>query len=128
MKNRLRELREDKGITQLNLAVRIGTSQQTISKIEQYLVTPRADLAIKLAGFFNVSLEYLLYLSDEKYSNDTFKRFNKVCDKYSEFIYDFSYLEETDRIIVQVLVKEMLRQRCREEKDFKDTEFGSKQA
>lgn len=64
MKNRVKELRLEKGILQENLARKIGTTQQTISKIESCKYIPSTDLLINIASYFNVSIDYLLCLSD----------------------------------------------------------------
>lgn len=40
METRVKQLREERNISQLNLAVRIGVSQQTISKIEMGTCVP----------------------------------------------------------------------------------------
>lgn len=63
MNTRVKELREKKNLTQLGLAIRAETSQQTISKIENGTCIPKIDLAIRLAAIFNVSLDYLFTLN-----------------------------------------------------------------
>lgn len=68
MNTRVKELREKKNLTQLGLAIRAETSQQTISKIENGTCIPKIDLAIRLAAIFNVSLDYLFELSNSKRS------------------------------------------------------------
>ena len=65
-KIRLRQLRESNKITQLKLALDLGTNQNTISRYETG--EREADYAtlIKIADYFNVSLDYLLYRTDKK--------------------------------------------------------------
>ena len=58
MKNRVKELREAKHLTQTGLALKVGSTQQTISKIEREIGVPKLDLALIMADFFNVTLEY----------------------------------------------------------------------
>ena len=67
MKNRVKELREAKHLTQTGLALKVGSTQQTISKIEREIGVPKLDLALIMADFFNVTLEYLFCLSDKKH-------------------------------------------------------------
>ena len=57
---RLKELREKKGISQLKLAMDLSMNQNTISRYETG--THQADYAtlIKLADYFDVSIDYLL--------------------------------------------------------------------
>lgn len=58
--SRLKELRINKGISQLGLAEILGMSQQAIGKWETGKATPDYENLKKLASFFNVSTDYLL--------------------------------------------------------------------
>ncbi|ASJ05119.1 helix-turn-helix transcriptional regulator [Thermococcus barossii] len=57
MKNRLRELREELGITQEKLARALGVTRQTIIAIEKGRYDPSLRLAFKIARFFGVKIE-----------------------------------------------------------------------
>ncbi|NJE76258.1 helix-turn-helix transcriptional regulator [Thermococcus sp. ES12] len=57
MKNRLRELREELGITQEELARALGVTRQTIIAIEKGKYDPSLKLAFKIARFFNTTIE-----------------------------------------------------------------------
>ncbi|WP_258083822.1 helix-turn-helix transcriptional regulator [Thermococcus thermotolerans] len=57
MKNRLRELREELGITQEELAKALGVTRQTIIAIEKGRYDPSLRLAFKIARFFNRKIE-----------------------------------------------------------------------
>ncbi len=61
---RLKQLRKAKGISQLNLAMRLNTNQNTISRYETGEREPAINDLIKIADFFNVSLDYLLERTD----------------------------------------------------------------
>lgn len=67
---RIRDIREDRDLSQAQVAAVIKTTQQQYSKIE----TGKADISgeklILLAKFYNVSADYLLGLSKE--SNPAF--------------------------------------------------------
>ncbi len=62
--NRIRELRLKNHITQTELAKKIHVSPQVISKYEKNERKPKIDKLQSLANFFNVSVEYLMGLSD----------------------------------------------------------------
>jgi len=65
MKNRLRELREGKGLTQEELAKALGVTRQTIIAIEKGRYDPSLRLAFKIARFFGVKIEdVFLYEGD----------------------------------------------------------------
>ncbi len=62
---RLKEIRKKRSITQLKLAMDLNISQNTISRYETG--EREADYAtlIRLADYFNVSLDYLLERTDD---------------------------------------------------------------
>ena len=63
--NRIKELREDFGLTQTDLAKAINTSQRNISRWEKNEIEMGANFAISLAKYFNVSIEFLLGISSD---------------------------------------------------------------
>jgi len=66
MKNRLRELREARGLTQEELAKALGVTRQTIIAIEKGRYDPSLRLAFKIARFFGVKIEdVFIYEGDE---------------------------------------------------------------
>ena len=62
---RIKQLREEDGLSQAQLAKAVGISQAAIALWELGDRTPSADAIIKLAEFFDVSADYLLGLKDE---------------------------------------------------------------
>ena len=66
LKNNLRRCRFDNDeMSQEDLALEIGVTRQTIHSIEKEKFVPSTLLALKLAKFFNKSVEEIFYLSDE---------------------------------------------------------------
>ncbi len=63
--NRIRDLREDRDLTQAEIAKVIGTTQQQYSKIETGKADITGDKLTLLAKFYNVSTDYILGLSKE---------------------------------------------------------------
>ena len=57
---RLKELRKKKGISQLRLATELNTTQNTISRYETGEREPGIAELIKIADYFNVSVDYLI--------------------------------------------------------------------
>lgn len=108
MKNRVKQLREERNISQLNLAVRIGSSQQTISKLEKGSI-PRADVIVNIAKFFNVSLEYVLCLSENKRVLENQIAANQLLEHYYDFLVDFQELNKTNQETVEVLMRHLLK-------------------
>lgn len=63
---RLKDLREDNDLLQKDIAKKLGISQQYYSQYELGNYTMPIELLIKLAKDYNVSLDYLVGLSDKK--------------------------------------------------------------
>ena len=61
---RLKEIRKSKGISQLKLAMDLNTNQNTISRYETGEREPGITELIKIADYFNVSIDYLLERTD----------------------------------------------------------------
>ena len=57
---RLKEIRKQNGISQLKLALDLNMSQNTISRYETGEREPGINELIKIADYFNVSVDYLL--------------------------------------------------------------------
>jgi len=57
MRNRIRELRAQAGLSQGQLAEAMGVSRQTINAIETERYTPSLPLALALARYFNSTVE-----------------------------------------------------------------------
>ncbi len=57
MKNRIEELRKDRGINQQELARAIRVSRQTISSIENGKYNPSLELAFIISDYFQLPIE-----------------------------------------------------------------------
>jgi len=57
MKNRLEQLRRERGIRQEELADAMAVSRQTISSLENGRYNPSIELAFRLARYFGLSIE-----------------------------------------------------------------------
>ena len=65
MQNRVRELREAKGLSQGELAGELDVSRQTINSIEVGRYVPSLPLALKLARFFGRQVEEMFDADEE---------------------------------------------------------------
>ncbi|MGN1200700.1 MAG: helix-turn-helix domain-containing protein [Candidatus Caccovivens sp.] len=61
---RLKELRQEKNLTTFQLSKLIGCSDASISRWENEIRTPNAEVLVKFAKFYNVSTDYLCGLED----------------------------------------------------------------
>ncbi len=67
LNERLRALRESRGINQKELAKKIYVSKQSMSNWENDNIQPSVEVLMRIANFFSVSTDYLLGLDDRKY-------------------------------------------------------------
>lgn len=66
MKNRIEEIRKDRGIRQEEFAKVLGVSRQTISSLETGRYNPSIMLAWKIARYFGMSIEEVFIFEDEQ--------------------------------------------------------------
>lgn len=66
MKNRLEEMRKERGIKQEELAISLEVSRQTIGSLENDRYNPSILLAFKIARYFNVSIEDIFIYEEEE--------------------------------------------------------------
>jgi putative transcriptional regulator len=64
MRNTVRELRTEQGLSQGELGSTMGVSRQTINSIEQERYTPSLPLALALARFFQTTVEAMFDAGD----------------------------------------------------------------
>lgn len=64
MKYRIKEIREDRDLTHKDLAKILNIAQSTYSDLENENSSAKAEYLIPLAKFYNVSIDYLLGLTD----------------------------------------------------------------
>jgi len=65
VKNRLEELRKQRGLTQEELANALEVSRQTIGSLENGRYNPSITLAFKIARFFGMSIEDIFIYEEE---------------------------------------------------------------
>jgi len=61
----LKQLRAERGMSQQEVADRLGLNKQAVSQYERGVRKPNFEIAEKLADIFNVDLNYLLGYSDK---------------------------------------------------------------
>lgn len=63
IKTELKKYRENAGLTQKELAEKVGVRRETISHLEKNRYNPSLELAMELAQVFNISVEMLFRLN-----------------------------------------------------------------
>ena len=99
--NKIKQLREEKNITQANLAKLLDVSPSTVGMWEQNRRTPDIEILKKLSDILNVSVDYLLgktdvrnYLEDPNitialHSDETSLDYSDLSDEAKKEVQDF---------------------------------------
>ena len=65
MKNRIEEIRKERGIRQEEFAKSMGVSRQTISSLENGRYNPSILLAYKIANYFKMTIEEVFIFEED---------------------------------------------------------------
>ena len=93
MANRIRQLREKKGLTQEALATELEITQQQLSKYERNIASIKVESLKKVAAYFNVTTDYLLGISDVKRNVVGVVEMGKTLDEYYNLVELYRGLE-----------------------------------
>lgn len=66
LSQRLRKCREEKGLTQGQVAIYCDMTEKTYQNYELMRRQPKLEFIIKIADLYNVSIDYLVGRTDEK--------------------------------------------------------------
>jgi len=66
--NRIKQLREERHMTQVRLSIELEVSQEAVSAYEHGKHYPSVSTLMKLANLFHTSCDYILGLTDLRYS------------------------------------------------------------
>lgn len=67
LNERIKELRNSRKMTQVELAKALGLTKQCVSNWENDNVLPSIDMLCKLADFFSVTTDYLLCREEKEF-------------------------------------------------------------
>ncbi len=68
--NRIKDLREDRDLRQMDVANAVGIDQRSLSNYETGKTNPDSETVVKLARFFGVSCDYLLGVSSQNLTDN----------------------------------------------------------
>lgn len=108
---RIKQLREEKGISQLEFAKKINLTQQSVSAYEKGIREPSLDILKTIADFFGVSTDYLLGKSDLRNPEKVEVDMDEVDVAFASGI---KGLNETNKMIIKSTLEALL---AKQEKD-----------
>lgn len=91
--DRLKNVRDERGFTQKELGSKVGLTKATISKYENKINPPKLHHAHCLAKALNVSFNWLIGYSDDRYEVEghiIVSVYNRLSDKSKQELYDFA--------------------------------------
>ena len=104
---RIKYLREERQLNQIELAKYLKISNTTLSQYEAGNRTPSDDIKIQIANYFNVSMDYLLGRTDDRNYADT--SINSDWPPEAKVLFrDVHKLTPEQRDIVLKLIKEFI--------------------
>lgn len=111
--DRLKQLRNEKGVLQRELADYLNVSRVTITQYENGSRSPDDETKKKIAEYFNVSLDYLMGFSDirnpykEISIEEEYKREIEALDEFRQIMIDkgFDYEDKTYEELAEIIVK-----------------------
>lgn len=111
MVKNLRKLRVSRGISQQQLADVMGTSQQSVNKYENHNVEPDISSLIKLADYFETSIDYLVghtFPSDQCITEDI-----ELTSKELTLIQDYRSLSRDEQNSIRLIIKNYLKNKTK---------------
>ena len=78
LKNRIEEIRKEKGIKQEDFAKLMGVSRQTISSLETGKYNPSIFLAYKIAKYFEMTIEEVFIFDEEMWKEEDYEIWKKI--------------------------------------------------
>lgn len=105
---RILRIRKAKGITQSELANKLGCKRQSFTNYEIGRRTPNIDMIVKLSKYFNVSADYLLGITDiekppkniTEYQTATLK---EIIETYGQVSQENIAIEEMSELIKAII-------------------------
>lgn len=104
MVKNLKLLRQAKGISQQQLAYVLGLSQQSINKYENHNVEPDIATLIKMAHFFETSVDYLIGNSIDFATQKQEYSFNE-----QKLIFAYRMLDDAEKTCVDTVMKTLVQ-------------------
>ena len=79
--NRLRDLREERNLTQEKVAIALGIGQAGYSKYECEKIDIPTDILLKLSDYYNTSIDYILCRTNNKNPYKKSEKYDKIMSR-----------------------------------------------
>lgn len=103
MVENLKKLRNKKGVSQQKLADAIEVSQQSINKYENHKIEPDIQTLIKLADYFETSVDYLIGHTDINHVVESVSSYDLNADE-AAIIDDYRKLSKKQKESIRLII------------------------
>ena len=104
MVENLKKLRNQKGVSQQKLADAIEVSQQSINKYENHKIEPDIQTLIKLADYFDTSVDYLVGHTDINHVMETVSSYDLNEDE-AALINNYRKLSKKQKESIRLIIE-----------------------
>lgn len=104
----LKKLREKKKLSQQALANLLEISQQSINKYENHETEPDIDRLIRIANFFETSVDYLVGNTEIQHKIEAVERFD-LNENEATLIEKYRRLSPDERKSIQIVIDNYLK-------------------
>ena len=104
----LKLLRKEYGISQQRLADAIGISQPSINKYENHNIEPEIEILIRLADYFNTSVDYIIGHTDIRRKIEHMEEYS-LNKNEADLITRFRSLTENEKQCIALTIQTFLQ-------------------
>lgn len=108
IKDKIKQLRIEKNLSQKELAKTIGLSEKTISHYESGYSEPSLEIIIKLVDYFGISTDYLIGTESEDGQIETTHFGNEISEDEQELLDKIRKLNKRDYKTVVMLINSLI--------------------
>lgn len=101
---RLKELRAEFGVSQQKLADAVFVTQSSINKYENHNIEPEIAILIRIADYFNTSVDYLIGHTDERRRIERTETF-ALNPQEAAMLHGYRQLHETERCCINLTIE-----------------------
>lgn len=107
---RLKELRKEYGVSQQRLAEAVFVTQPSINKYENHNIEPEIAILIRIADFFNTSVDYLIGHTDVRQRIEPTETFQLNASE-AAMLTRFRALRADEKACVEQIIETFLKNR-----------------
>ena len=104
----LKKLRQEYGISQQRLADAVNVSQPSINKYENHNIEPDIDVLIRLADYFNTSVDYIIGHTDGRRRIELTEAYH-LNESESDMLTRYRALSPEERQCVDLTIQTFLK-------------------